>query len=113
MQKLGTTQGGGFPYPNPTISIFYPAHAQFETYDAIAVFSENNKLECVYGYQLKEGRANSSRLADKSFNRSFVIKGMPSNVSIKNGADGWSIPSKEAIVFFWGVWKTLDTTGLG
>ena len=31
---------GIIPHQNPTISIFYSSHAQFKTYDAIAVFSK-------------------------------------------------------------------------
>ena len=113
---------GLIPYQNPTISIFYPRHAQFKTYDAIVVYSENNKLEYVYGYQLKEGRANSSQPVDETFTRSFVINGLPSNDSIVTGSGGWSIPSKKVIDDFFGVsgkhwtpqaWASLTTSGCG
>ena len=51
---------------------------------------------------MKEGRANSSRIVDSTFDGNFVIKGLPSSDSINNGADGWSIPSTEVIDTFWG-----------
>ena len=57
----------------------------------------------MYGYQLKEGKAKTSQLVDEAFNKSFVIKGLPSNDSIKTDAAGWSIPSKEVIDTFFGV----------
>ena len=51
---------------------------------------------------MKEGRANSSRIVDSTFDGNFVIKGLPSSDSINNGADGWSIPSTEVIDTFLG-----------
>ena len=64
-------------YEQPTISTFYPTHAQFQAYDVIAVYSLENEISSIYGYQLKEGKANSYQPVEATFEKSFVIKGDP------------------------------------
>jgi hypothetical protein len=69
----------------------------------IAVFSKDDKFEYTYGYQLKEGRAKSSQPVDKTFTKSFVLKGLPSNDSVEPDDGDWTIPSKTVIDTFFGV----------
>jgi len=104
---------------DPTISIFYRSHAQFEAYDAVVVYSKGNEIAEIYGYQLKEGKANSKQPVEQAFAKSFVIKGLPP-VSTTTASQGWCIPSAEVIDEFFGnsgkhwtpqAWARLYSTG--
>jgi len=71
-------------------------------YDAIAVYSVDNKLEDLYGYQLKEGKASPSRasLPPEGFKKSFVVKGDPP--AQPEDRKDWSIPCGDVINKFLG-----------
>jgi len=95
----------------------------FNMYDAIAMYSVGGKLQDIYGYQLKEGKANPKKsshpLAD--FGKSFVVKGDPPKTD--STKDGWSTACGDTINNFFGAsgkywtpqhWKLLtDTLHLG
>ena len=83
----------------PTLSILYPTHAQFEAYDAIAVYSKDNKM-VIYGYQLKEGKATSNQPVHSSFAKSFVVKG--ASTKTFKMSDAWCIPGTKEIDSFFG-----------
>jgi hypothetical protein len=100
----------------PTIHILFPTNAQFETYDVIAVFSNNNKQVDVYGYQLKEGDDTTQQEPLTSFARSFLVRGKPPKKP-RVSAKEWQIPCGDVIDNFFGesgkfwtpqAWKALE-----
>eukprot|EP00522_Entomoneis_paludosa_P012124 CAMPEP_0172447224 /NCGR_PEP_ID=MMETSP1065-20121228/6574_1 /TAXON_ID=265537 /ORGANISM="Amphiprora paludosa, Strain CCMP125" /LENGTH=524 /DNA_ID=CAMNT_0013198469 /DNA_START=194 /DNA_END=1765 /DNA_ORIENTATION=+ len=86
----------------PQLSIYYPTHNSFEVYDVIVVYSENRKSQCVFGYQLKEGKATREHAAHSSMSRSFFVQGSPPRSTISKDAKGWCVPNKEVIDSFFG-----------
>lgn len=86
----------------PQLSIYYPTHNSFEVYDVIVVYSENRKSQCVFGYQLKEGKASREHAAHSSISRSFFVRGKPPKRTIVKDAKGWCVPNKEVIDSFFG-----------
>jgi hypothetical protein len=103
-----------------TVSVFFPSHAKFERYDVIAVYSDEGKIKDVYGYQLKEGKANSKYPVEKEFTKSFVVKGCPPGSSTTD-RNGWHIPCGVTIDKFFGEsgkhwtpqeWVRLSATNL-
>ena len=105
---------------DPTISIFYPLHAEFQGYDAVVVYSLNNKFFHRFGFQFKEGKANPRQPVEKEFLESFVITGSAPSETVV--IDGWNIPSREVIETFFGesgrywtphAWASLLSTNQG
>lgn len=105
------------PSKKPQISVYFPTHAKFEAYDVVVMFSEQNRIERVYGYQLKEGSGNSKQPVESDFFRSFVVKGDPPDGTLQKA--GWCIPSGMDIDDFFGEsgkywtpkeWKKLSAT---
>jgi hypothetical protein len=106
------------PSEKPQISVYFPTHAKFEAYDVVVTFSEQNRIERVYGYQLKEGSGNSKHPVESDFFRSFVVKGDPPDETLQR-AGGWCIPSGMDMDDFFGEsgkywtpkeWKKLSAT---
>jgi len=117
VQELGGTQGGdrciqgssnigtlSFPCTVPGLRC------------RCGVFGKN-KFTQIYGYQLKEGKADSKQPLEPAFAKSFVIKGSPP-VKTKE-SHGWTIPNAETIDDFFGYsgkhwtpqeWKRLEST---
>lgn len=91
----------------PQISIFYPKHASFEVYDVIAIYSENKEIIETYGYQCKEGKANSGQHVHPDFTCSFVLKGNPPENSSKQKK--WLVPGEAYIENFFGASGKLWT----
>ena len=86
----------------PTVGIYYPTHASFETYDLIVQkWGKNGKVLQAFGYQLKEGAEIPASSAPKEFDKSYVIRGK----SAKNEyeARGWNVASTEQLDEFFGV----------
>ena len=103
----------------PTVSVFYPSHSSFNVVDAIAVYSADNCFVDVYGYQLKEGKKNSSTtsIPPAEFGKSFAVKGNPPIQS--QDRNGFSLPCGDVIDRFFGEsgkywtpqhWKLLTDT---
>merc|ERR1712224_1039 len=82
------------------LAIFYPTHARFEVYDVIVVYLDGGIIKETWGYQCKEGKANSSHYANKEFTKSFVLKGQPPTDEDQN--KGWSIPNNLVVANFFG-----------
>ena len=83
----------------PSLSILYPTHAQFEAYDAFAVFAVKKSM-VVYGYQLKEGKSKSSQPVESSLRKSFVVRGASTKVCTMD--KDWCIPGQEELANFFG-----------
>ena len=88
------------PGTEPQLSILYPTHSQFETYDVLAVYSKGGQNKSTYGYQLKEGTASTAQFCTNGIERSFWIQGnSPKNTNSKRN---WEIPNKASIDNFYG-----------
>ena len=106
------------PGSGPAISVYYPSHAQFKAYDVIAVYSDAEEVQDIYGYQLKEGKADTKQPVESEFCKSIVVKGIPP--AFPGGQrDGWDFACGGAIDNFFGTsgkywtpqqWKRLAAT---
>lgn len=86
----------------PALSIFYPTHSSFEVYDVIVVYSHNCKGQSVYGYQLKEGKAQRGHSAADGVDRSFFIQGAPPQKTVPRDDKGWTVPNQIMIDSYFG-----------
>jgi hypothetical protein len=101
----------------PAISVYYPGHAKFETYDVIVAAWDAAGTRSLYGYQCKEGSSIPSVFANQSmFNGSYLIRGAP----VKNDQSVrlWTTPSESQLDLFFGksatqwspkAWKRLNS----
>lgn len=87
-------EGIGASETFPIVSVFYLSHATFIVFYVIAVYSTpGNAYTQVYGYQLKEGKANDPKKftdTTEAFTRSFVVKGNPPGES--QDKNSWNTP---------------------
>jgi hypothetical protein len=105
------------PGIEPQLSILFPTHSRFATYDVLAVHSNDGQNKSIYGYQLKEGTASIAQSATIDIERSFWIQGKsPKNAKEQ---DNWDVPDKATIDEFYGVsgehwtpekWRAFEAT---
>jgi len=88
------------PGVEPQLSILFPTHSQFATYDVLAVYSKDGKNQSIYGYQLKEGTASPTNFGTDDIERRFWIQGKSPNNA--NSKKNWEIPDKAIIDNFYG-----------
>jgi hypothetical protein len=87
------------PGVEPQLSILFPTHSPFATYDALAVYSKDGQNKYIYGYQLKEGTASIGHSATIDFAKSFWIQGKsPQNAKEQAG---WDVPDKAIVDTFY------------
>ena len=105
------------PGTEPQLSILFPTHSRFATYDVLAVHSKDGQNKSIYGYQLKEGTASIAHPATIDIERSFWIQGKsPKNAKEQ---DNWHIPDKTIVDKFYGAsgehwtpeqWREFEAT---
>jgi len=88
------------PGTGPQVSIFYPQHASFHAYDAVALYSNGEELLEIYGYQLKEGTSSKTQYVEDSFTKNFFIRGLPPKDSRES--KGWIFPGDDELDAFFG-----------
>jgi hypothetical protein len=87
------------PGVEPQLSILFPTHSPFATYDALAVYSKDGQNKSIYRYQLKEGTASIGHYATIDFAKSFWIQGKsPQNAKEQAG---WDVPDKAIVDTFY------------
>ena len=84
----------------PQISIFYPPHASFVVYDVIVIYSEDKKIQKLYGYQCKQDEANAAQDVHPEFDCSFVLQGESRETS--SIRKNWFVPGSKDIDEFFG-----------
>ena len=94
--KEGLVLGSG-----PQISIFYPQHASFNAYDAVALYINRGELFEIYGYQLKESSSSKTRDVEDSFTKNFFIRGLSLKDS-RESNNGWIFPGDDKLDEFYG-----------
>lgn len=88
------------PGAEPQLSILFPTHSRFATYDVLAVYSKDGQNKSIYGYQLKEGTASTANFGTNGIERRFWVQGKsPKNAKSKQN---WEIPGKAFIDNFYG-----------
>ena len=96
----GVTPGAG-----PQLSILFPTNARlFATYDVLVVYSKDHENKSIYGYQLKEGTASTTKVAATvEIEKSFWVQGKsPDNAASKKKNHQWEIADKASIDKFYG-----------
>lgn len=88
------------PGTKPQLSILFPTHSRFATYDVLVVYSKDAQNNSIYAYQLKEGSASIPHLATNAIEKNFWIQGKsPKNAKEQNG---WCVPDNATIEEFYG-----------
>eukprot|EP00597_Dinobryon_sp_UTEXLB2267_P016316 CAMPEP_0201092834 /NCGR_PEP_ID=MMETSP0812-20130820/1366_1 /ASSEMBLY_ACC=CAM_ASM_000668 /TAXON_ID=98059 /ORGANISM="Dinobryon sp., Strain UTEXLB2267" /LENGTH=627 /DNA_ID=CAMNT_0047344629 /DNA_START=193 /DNA_END=2076 /DNA_ORIENTATION=- len=113
------------PEDFPHIAVYFPTHAQFETFDVIVAACDKRGKRTLYGYQLKQGAGDVTPLnpflkrdwlRDKWFHRIYAVRGKAPSKSSEITGD-WIIPNEPEINAFFGMsgqrwtprrWAELD-----
>ena len=88
------------PGAEPQLSILFPTHSRFATYDVLAVYSKDGQNKSIYGYQLKEGTASTANFGTNGIERRFWVQGK--SPKIAKSKQNWEIPGKADIDTFYG-----------
>jgi hypothetical protein len=88
------------PETLPHIVVYFPSHAQFETYDVIVAAYDEEGTRSLFGYQLKEGKKCPVQEPDSKFQKSFCIRGCPAQE--ENSLHQWTLLSESQIELFFG-----------
>ena len=88
------------PGTKPQLSILFPTHSRFETYDVLVIYSKDAQNNSIYGYQLKEGSASVPNLSTNVIERNFWIQGKSPKNAKEQGH--WCVPDNKYINEFYG-----------
>jgi hypothetical protein len=84
------------------LNILYPTHNNFEAYDVFVAVFVKGERKSVSGFQLKEGSGNRQHKVHPDLHGSYIVRGKPPKHTIVDNGQGWTVPGKGAIDFFFG-----------